>query len=127
MQATRRRDTRPELLIRSLLHQRGFRFRVDYPIRTAAGRKRRTDIAFTRQKLAVFVDGCFWHQCPDHCRLPGRNRDYWEAKLGGNAERDRLVDGELRESGWTALRFWEHESPEDVAAAVERALAQPLR
>jgi DNA mismatch endonuclease (patch repair protein) len=126
MRATRRKDTRPEQRIRSLLHRRGFRFRVDHPIRTAAGRKRRTDIAFTRQKLAVFVDGCFWHQCPDHCRLPERNRDYWEAKLGGNAERDRLVDRELRETGWTVLRLWEHESPERMAAAVERALAKPL-
>jgi DNA mismatch endonuclease (patch repair protein) len=126
MQATRRRDTRPEQVIRSLLHRRGFRFRVDYPIRTAAGRKRRTDIAFTRQKLAIFIDGCFWHECPDHCRLPQRNRDYWQAKLSGNAERDRLVERELRGIGWTVLRFWEHERVEIVAARVEEALRQAL-
>jgi DNA mismatch endonuclease, patch repair protein len=126
MRATKRRDTRPEQRLRSLLHRRGLRFRVDHPIKTLAGRKRRTDIAFTRQKLAIFIDGCFWHQCPDHCRVPERNRDYWEEKLGSNAERDRLVDRELRETGWTVLRLWEHDSAETMAAAVERTLAERL-
>jgi DNA mismatch endonuclease (patch repair protein) len=122
MRATKRRDTRPEQRIRSLLHRRGLRFRVDYPIRTAAGRKRRPDIAFTRLRLAVFIDGCFWHRCPVHCRLPTRNRDYWEAKLSGNAKRDQLVDREMRASGWTVLRFWEHEAPEKVAEAIEQVV-----
>ncbi len=124
MRATKRRDTRPEQRLRSLLHRRGLRFRVDHPIRTAAGRKRRTDIAFTRQKLAIFIDGCFWHQCPDHCRVPERNHDYWEAKLRGNAERDRLIDRELRDSGWIVLRFWEHESPERAAKEIEQSLTK---
>lgn len=126
MRATKRRDTRPEQAIRSLLHRHGFRFRVDYPIRTAAGRKRRTDIAFTRQRLAIFVDGCFWHRCPSHCRLPRRNREYWEAKLNSNAERDRLIQHELGETGWTVLRFWEHEPADSVAVIVEDTLAELL-
>jgi DNA mismatch endonuclease (patch repair protein) len=122
MRATKRRDTRPELRIRSLLHRRGFRFRVDYPAQTAT-RAPRLDIAFTRCKVGIFIDGCFWHLCPAHCRMPTRNREYWETKLEGNALRDRVVDSELAEAGWLVLRFWEHEDADEVVAAVEAALS----
>jgi DNA mismatch endonuclease, patch repair protein len=118
MQANRRRDTKPELRVRSILHRRGYRFRVDYPIQTAT-RMRRPDIAFTRQRVAIFIDGCFWHLCPEHCRMPARNRDYWEAKLRGNNQRDRLVDLELRNAGWAVLRFWEHQGAAEAADAIE--------
>ena len=121
MQATRRRDTRPEQRVRSLLHQQGLRFRVDHPIQTAV-RKRRPDIVFTRHRVAIFIDGCFWHLCPKHCRLPSRNRDYWVAKLEGNAARDRAVNEELEAAGWSVLRFWEHQPAGEIAALVEQAL-----
>jgi DNA mismatch endonuclease, patch repair protein len=121
MQATHRRDTRPEQRVRSLLHRSGLRYRVDYPIQTSV-RKRRPDIVFTRQRLAIFIDGCFWHLCPTHCRIPTRNQDYWVAKLEGNAARDRAVDRELEALGWVVLRFWEHQPTDEIAALVKEAL-----
>lgn len=124
MQGNRKRDTKPEKALRSSLFMRGLRYRVDYPIRAAQGvRTIRADIAFTSAKLAVFVDGCFWHCCPDHGTRPNRNSHYWDAKLQRNVERDRRYDAVLTEAGWTVLRFWEHEDPDRAAAAVESRLA----
>jgi DNA mismatch endonuclease (patch repair protein) len=119
MRGNQRRDTRPELALRSALHARGIRFRVDFPIRPADGvRPIRPDIVFSRAKLAVFVDGCFWHGCPEHGTQPSRNSAYWTAKLERNVERDHRHDALLDEAGWTVVRVWEHEAWHDIA--VER-------
>jgi DNA mismatch endonuclease (patch repair protein) len=116
MRANTRRDTRPELLVRRLLHARGLRYRVDH--RVVPESRTRADIAFTRQRIAVFIDGCFWHSCPDHLHLPKANADYWVAKLARNVERDAEVSALLRDLGWTVLRFWEHQPPEEAVAAI---------
>jgi DNA mismatch endonuclease (patch repair protein) len=122
MRANKRRDTRPELLVRRILHARGLRYRVDH--RVVQESRTRADIAFTRQRIAVFIDGCFWHSCPDHLHLPKANADYWVAKLARNVERDAEVTALLRDLGWTVLRFWEHVpavvAAEEIDAAVER-------
>jgi len=118
MQANRRRDTTPELALRRLLHASGLRFRVDLPVRTGPGRAVRPDVVFTRRRLAVFVDGCFWHSCPEHGRRPTANAAWWEEKLGRNSDRDAQQQAALQAAGWEVLRFWEHEPPETAAAAV---------
>jgi DNA mismatch endonuclease (patch repair protein) len=121
MRSNRRRDTRPELRLRSELHRRGHRFRVDYPLRLD-GQLVRPDVVFTRAKVAVFVDGCFWHSCPQHGTTPRSNRDYWEPKLARNAYRDRANSEALRRSGWRVVRIWEHEDLDSGLGAVEEAL-----
>lgn len=107
MQAIRRTDTKPEVALRSALHRAGFRFRKDYRIVTPDIRVK-ADIAFTRRGLVVFVDGCFWHGCPEHGRLPKVNEWYWSPKLERNRTRDERVTERLQASGWTVLRLWEH-------------------
>jgi DNA mismatch endonuclease (patch repair protein) len=121
MRGNRRRDTRPEVLLRSLLHARGYRFRKDLAITVGGGRVR-PDVVFTRQRVAVFVDGCFWHGCPDHGTSPRANSWYWAAKLRGNQERDRRVDSWLREARWVVIRIWEHEDPAHAVARIVAAL-----
>jgi DNA mismatch endonuclease (patch repair protein) len=116
MKATPRRDTSTELRLRALLHSRGLRYRVDYPV---FGR-RRADIVFTRVKLAVFVDGCFWHCCPDHGEVPAHNAEWWRAKLERTRARDVETTEALLSDGWTVMRVWEHEPP--VAAATRVAI-----
>jgi DNA mismatch endonuclease (patch repair protein) len=120
MSRTRRRDTGPELAVRTELHRRGLRYRVDWPIPEM--RRRRADLSFTRAKVAVFIDGCFWHGCPTHGVLPKANREWWAEKLKANALRDLDTDAHLRRIGWTPLRFWEHEDPLAVADQVEVAV-----
>lgn len=117
MKANRRRDTKPERVVRSELHRRGLRFRKDHPVRTPE-RLVRVDVAFTRARVAIFVDGCFWHRCPVHGTEPTRNSSYWAPKLDRNVARDRAVDAALLAEGWTVLRFWEHEEAVPVADAV---------
>ena len=116
MLGNRRRDTSPELAVRRALHAAGLRYRVDYPLEF--DRRRRADVVFTRQKVAVFIDGCFWHGCPDHATTPKQNTDYWGPKLARNTARDIDTTRRLTEDGWTVLRFWEHEDPVDVAATI---------
>lgn len=116
MLGNRRRDTAPELAVRRALHAAGLRYRVDYPL--AFDRRRRADVVFTRQKVAVFIDGCFWHGCPDHSTTPRQNVDYWGPKLARNAARDLDTTAQLTDDGWTVLRFWEHEDSGAVAAAI---------
>ncbi|MEJ3404783.1 very short patch repair endonuclease [Rathayibacter sp. YIM 133350] len=119
MLANRGRDTSPELAVRRRIHAMGLRYRVDFaPI----GGRRRADIVFTKQRVAIFIDGCFWHGCPRHATLPKRNADYWVPKLQRNMQRDRETDEALREASWTALRFWEHEDPEAIAHAIALAV-----
>ena len=121
MQANRRRDTGPELALRSLLHADGYRYRCDLRIDLAACRVR-PDIVFTRRKIAVFVDGCFWHSCPLHGSQPKVNEYYWSPKLRGNHERDIRNTKALENEGWQVIRIWEHvpsaEARDQVAAAL---------
>lgn len=123
MAAIRRSDTVPEVALRASLHRLGHRFRKDYPIRID-GRLIRPDIVFTKRKVAVFVDGCFWHCCPDHGRSPRVNGEYWSPKLEGNVARDRKQTAALKFAGWTVLRFWAHEDAESAASVVQSVLRQ---
>ena len=122
MQRVRRRDTHCESRLRSILHGRGLRYRVDQTIQ-GTGRAR-PDLIFSRAKVAVFVDGCFWHRCPVHGSLPKSNRDWWNAKLDANVERDRRHDRELSEAGWLVIRVWEHQDPISAADQIESAVLQ---
>lgn len=119
MQANKRRDTKPELAVRSILHARGLRFRVDSaPFK---GVRTRADIVFSKAKIAVFVDGCFWHGCPEHFISPKTNVNYWSAKITKNRDRDERVDRIMLEAGWAVNHIWEHEDPESAADLVERS------
>jgi DNA mismatch endonuclease (patch repair protein) len=120
MQATPRRDTPCELALRSAAHALGLRFRVDWRL---PGTRRRADLAFVRARVAVFVDGCFWHGCPEHATWPKANAAWWRNKIETNMRRDRDTDAHLRASGWAVLRFWEH----DEAVRAARAIALTLR
>jgi DNA mismatch endonuclease, patch repair protein len=111
MAANRRRDTSPEIEVRSALHARGLRFRVDYPVLP----RRRGDIVFPRQRVVVFIDGCFWHSCPEHGTTAKANATYWADKLKANSRRDRDTNARLSNDGWRVLRFWEHHPPDEVA------------
>lgn len=119
MQRNRGRDTSPELAVRRLLHAAGLRYRVDF---APLGGRRRADIVFTRKRIAVFIDGCFWHGCPIHATRPKANADYWGPKLDRNIERDLETTASLESAGWTVLRFWEHEAPTDVAETISKAV-----
>lgn len=121
MQANRRRDTKPEVILRSALHGLGYRYRKDFLLRLPTLRVK-PDIVFTARRVAVFVDGCFWHACPTHGRQPTTNEWYWAPKLRRNVERDRLVTGALSSAGWRVVRVWEHETLENAVAAVRSAV-----
>jgi DNA mismatch endonuclease, patch repair protein len=113
MQSNTSRDTAPELAVRRAMHALGLRYRVDSrPIPTLP---RRADAVFPRARVAVFVDGCFWHGCPVHCRMPAANRAYWETKISRNVTRDRETDKRLIEAGWAVVRIWEHDDATDAA------------
>lgn len=117
MSAQRPRDTAPELALRRELHRRGRRYRVD--LAPLPGMRRRADLVFPRARVAVFVDGCFWHRCPVHATFPKNNAQWWATKLDGNVARDRDTDTRLAEAGWTVVRIWEHEDPVAAADVVE--------
>ena len=119
MQRTRTRDTPGEVALRKLLHGLGYRYRIDHRL---PGLRRRGDIVFPRHQLAVFVDGCFWHACPEHATWPKINGDWWREKILGNVARDRDTDQRLAELGWTVIRVWEHERPAEAARRVELVL-----
>lgn len=120
MQGNRSRDTSPEMAVRRLLHAAGLRFRVAR--RPEPALNRTADIVFTKQRVAVFIDGCYWHVCPDHRTIARANASYWSQKLARNVARDVDTSNQLRAAGWTVLRFWEHEDPNDVAATVAAAV-----
>lgn len=122
MRANRRTDTKPELALRQALHGMGFRYRKDFLLRLADGAKVRPDIVFTAKKVAVFVDGCFWHVCPEHGRQPTTNDWYWSPKLRRNVERDQQADQALADAGWTVVRVWEHEPTKDATRRVASVL-----
>ena len=120
MRRQARRDTKPEMLLRRALFARGLRYRLDRaPIR---GMRRRADVVFGPAKVAVYVDGCFWHSCPEHATVPKNNREWWIEKLAANVARDRDTDRQLREAGWEVVRVWEHEDMEAAADRVMRAV-----
>lgn len=116
----RRRDTKPEVALRRELHRRGLRYFVDRaPFK---GLRRRADLVFPRRKVAVYVDGCFWHSCPEHATKPRNNAQWWADKLAANVARDRNTDERLEAEGWSVVRVWEHEPVADAADKVVRAL-----
>jgi DNA mismatch endonuclease, patch repair protein len=126
MRSNRRSDTRPELALRAALHAMGYRYRKDFRL-DLPSRRVRPDIAFTSRKVAVFVDGCFWHACPDHGSKPKNNDWYWSPKLAKNVERDRAADEALAQAGWTVVRLWEHVPLADAIALVIDAVGEPRR
>lgn len=120
MSSIRSMNTSPELLLRKCLFKMGLRYRIIYG-------NYKIDIAFPRYKVAVFVDGCFWHQCPLHSNVPKSNSSYWVPKLKKNVERDKKRDAELSEQGWVCLRFWEHEIREDVEHCASTVRSELIR
>jgi DNA mismatch endonuclease (patch repair protein) len=122
LQAIRRTDTKPEIRLRSLLHRQGLRFRKDHRLDLADGTRVRPDVVFTRAKIAVFYDSCFWHACPQHGRRPAVNDWYWGPKLERTAERDRSATEALNSHGWSVVRIWEHDALDDAALAITAAV-----
>ena len=119
MRGNRKVDTGPEVRLRSAMHRAGMRYRKSRLI-TADDVRVRPDVVFPRQRVAIFVDGCFWHSCPEHGTSPRANTAYWLPKLHRNVERDHLVNAALTAGGWSVVRVWEHEVAVEVHAAVER-------
>ncbi|KGN30539.1 DNA mismatch repair protein Vsr [Knoellia sinensis KCTC 19936] len=125
MSRQRVRDTTPEVALRRLLHSRGRRFRIGVPV---PGLTRRSiDVAFPRQRVAVFIDGCFWHGCPEHCVPSKTNAKWWAQKLDTNRQRDAETTQHLENLGWQVVRVWEHEAIREAADRVERALRARTR
>ncbi|SFE16071.1 T/G mismatch-specific endonuclease [Actinopolyspora alba] len=122
MSRQKRRDTGPEMQLRRTLHRMGLRYRVNLPLPGMP--RRRADVTFTRARLAIFVDGCFWHRCPRHGTDPANNSSWWARKLNSNVARDRETDERLREAGWNVLRFWEHEDMSEAATRVAALLSE---
>lgn len=123
MRANRHQDTGPEMRLRRVLHARGHRYRVALPL-VVPGRRVRPDLVFTKRRVAVFIDGCFWHCCPQHGRAPSDPTGYWTAKLNRNVQRDEAVNAALSGAGWRVVRLWEHENLDRSVAAVEAALQE---
>ncbi|MGW3241932.1 very short patch repair endonuclease [Streptomyces sp. NPDC001070] len=115
------RDTAIELAVRRLLYAVGYRYRVNVPVPDMP--RRTIDIAFAKLKIAVFLDGCFWHGCPQHATSPRANAEWWRIKLDRNMARDRETTQHLIDMGWTVLRYWEHEDPATIASAIEARIA----
>lgn len=122
MQSIKSRDTEPEMALRRILHAMGLRYRVNR--RPLPGVRRTADLVFSPAKVAVFMDGCFWHHCPDHAADPKTNSEYWKPKLERNVERDRETDSLLDSEGWLSVRVWEHEDPRAAAKRVARIVRQ---
>lgn len=120
MQAQRQRDTAPELALRRELHRRGLRYRVDHPVLS----RRRADVAFTKARVAVFVDGCFWHGCPEHGTWPRTNAEWWKSKIEANRARDADTNERLRAKGWMVVRVWEHEPARSGADRIALAVGE---
>lgn len=116
MRGNRGRDTRPELALRRAVHALGLRYRVS--ARPIPAVRRTADLVFTRARVAVFLDGCFWHGCPEHHTVAVTNAEYWAEKVETNRRRDRDTDRRLHEAGWVSLRIWEHRDPGQAAAEV---------
>lgn len=120
MRANRCRDTKPELALRRAVHRLGLRYRVGIrPVKTV---RRTADLVFTRAKVAVFLDGCYWHGCQQHHRPAKTNAAFWSAKIAGNKARDAETDRLLTEVGWRVIRVWEHDDPAEAAVWVAEAV-----
>lgn len=120
MQSNKSRDTKPELALRSAVHALGLRYRVSAkPLREL---RRTADLVFPRAKVAVFLDGCFWHGCPEHYTVASANATFWAEKVEANRARDRDTDGRLAAAGWVSVRIWEHEDPVAAARQVEEVV-----
>jgi DNA mismatch endonuclease (patch repair protein) len=120
MQSNRPRDTRPELVLRRILHGMGLRYRVS--ARPLPDLRRTADLVFRPSLVAVFIDGCFWHGCPEHGSQPRSNSDYWAPKLARNIERDMETNSALEAAGWKVIRIWEHEDANRAARRIVRAV-----
>lgn len=118
MRGNRSRDTKPELAVRRLLFAQGLRYRVN--ARPLPSLRRTADIVFPRKRIAVFIDGCFWHACPEHYVPSKSNRSYWNPKIAANARRDIETTHILEDAGWIVLRYWSHIQPEKIAASIEQ-------
>lgn len=122
MRSNKGRDTAPELALRRAVHARGLRYRVGTrPLRRV---RRTADLVFTRARVAVFLDGCFWHGCPTHHTVSVTNSAFWADKVDTNRRRDRDTDQKLRAAGWTVIRVWEHEDTEQAADTVARIVTE---
>jgi len=125
MRANKARDTGPERRLRSLLHKAGLRYRVNAkPLPTL---RRTADVVFSAVRVAVFVDGCYWHGCPEHYRPARVNNEFWRNKIEGNRARDRETDQLLTDAGWTVIRIWEHEDPATAARLVQRVVREAAK
>ncbi|MBD3147552.1 very short patch repair endonuclease [Microbispora camponoti] len=125
MRSNKGRDTRPELALRRAVHALGLRYRV--AIRPVKSVRRTADIVFTKAKVAVFLDGCFWHGCPLHHTVAVTNAGFWAEKVRRTRERDAETDQLLKEAGWRVLRVWEHEDPADAAKRVAILLGKAAK
>jgi DNA mismatch endonuclease (patch repair protein) len=121
MQSNRGRDTAPEVAVRAALQRAGLRFRKHF--RALPGKRGDVDIAFPRARIAIFIDGCFWHSCPQHATRPATNLEWWKAKLDATIDRDQRTNADLTDANWTVLRFWEHESVANIVEAVAASRA----
>lgn len=117
MKSNKGRDTKPEIALRSAVHALGLRYRVS--VRPVKELRRTADLVFTRAKVAVFLDGCFWHGCPQHHTVAATNAKFWADKVEANRARDCETDHLLTEAGWTVVRVWEHEQPHDAALLIQ--------
>ena len=118
MAKVRQKGTAAEMALRRELYRRGLRYRVDYEVLEKP--RRVADVAFPGLRIAVFVDGCFWHGCPEHASWPKQNAEFWRQKIEANQQRDRDTNERLDRMGWTVLRFWQHESPAEAAESIAR-------
>lgn len=116
MRANKGKDTKPELLLRKALWRMGFRYRLNSRL------PGRPDMVFPSARVAVFVDGCFWHGCPEHFQQPANNAAFWKGKIANNVVRDSAVTNQLTEAGWLVLRFWEHEVNASVENCIQRVV-----
>jgi len=121
MAKVRQKGTDAEVALRRELYRIGLRYRIDYEVLKKP--RRVADIAFPGLRIAIFVDGCFWHGCPQHASWPKHNVEFWRQKIEANRHRDADTNERLRGMGWTVLRFWEHESPAEAAEVVARTVA----
>lgn len=126
MQSNRRRDTKPELAVRRLLHANGLRYRVDVAL--VAGLRRRADVAFPKARIAVLIDGCYWHGCPEHGpKSFGTNVAYWTNKIAENRARDLDTTARFEAAGWRVMRFWTHTPPDEIAKVITTAVLEAGR
>lgn len=122
MENTGQRDTPAEMEIRRRLHRMGLRYRVDFPV--LKGLRRRADVVFTKARVAVFVDGCFWHGCPEHGSWPKSNAEFWRNKIETNRRRDQDTNECLKKAGWRVIRVWEHEDPDEAAERIAKMVRE---